>query len=645
MSKKMAGFALLLALAFAAPAVAQGPQVEKACAECHRSQITSTYERNITHPDSIGCLTCHHIGMSNDPKVIATRRVETCKNCHENVNPAHARMTETNCTSCHKVHEGTAMHPMQANLVEQCSKCHENAHPTHPKAVKGTPQCTTCHSVDAVKKTVLTLQGASLSSTCESCHKNTPKLHAMAKYGTRPQQCSDCHDIGRDARWPESAAAIADRCTSCHKNELMTYKRGGHKGGMAAAVINKEAPTCVTCHNGHKKPDASVKYAATEQCVSCHSNEQLAKKYDLPVYAGGSYIKDYHGATVKFKGKGDVLTCADCHGAHNVAWNDSKVVAQVCQDCHKGASAKLAGAWLGHKPLGFTNKPIIFLAKLGYYVLIPFMLIGLAILILFQLIDQRRKGATVSRVLHERFGEHKHHAMVQRFNKVERFDHLGSALSFVTLVITGLPQTRPDWRVAQWIINALGGIDTTRFIHRVAGFIFVGLLVSHMSRGIFNALTKKRLPVMFPTIQDFFDTFETLKHFVWGTPKPKTGKFDFAEKFEYWGMVLGGTLMAVTGVALVFPVVLTWILPGQFIALFRTLHGLEATFATLVVVLWHSYGVVLRPEVFPLDTTIFTGKMDLHRLKEEHELEYERLLESGEIFVEAEVEEEEMAAV
>jgi formate dehydrogenase subunit gamma len=42
-------------------------------------------------------------------------------------------------------------------------------------------------------------------------------------------------------------------------------------------------------------------------------------------------------------------------------------------------------------------------------------------------------------------------------------------------------------------------------------------------------------------------------------------------------------------------------------------------------VVWHTYGVILRPEIFPLDTTIFTGKMSVERLKEEHTLEYERI--------------------
>jgi len=66
------------------------------------------------------------------------------------------------------------------------------------------------------------------------------------------------------------------------------------------------------------------------------------------------------------------------------------------------------------------------------------------------------------------------------------------------------------------------------------------------------------------------------------------------------------------------------------------MHGLEATFAVLVVVLWHSYGVILRPEVFPLDKSIFTGKISLERLREEHALEYERIFGTGETGPDAE---------
>ena len=263
-----------------------------------------------------------------------------------------------------------------------------------------------------------------------------------------------------------------------------------------------------------------------------------------------------------------------------------------------------------------------------YYLLIPFVLGGLIILIAFQMIDQRRKGATVGKVWKKRFGKDAPKiAMVPRFSRRERSEHLLSALSFTLLCVTGLPQTAPSNGLAQWLIALFGGIESTRFIHRVAGFLFVGLFIMHVATAIVNAIRKRRMPVMVPSVQDFHDTAATIKHFLWKTPRPKTGKFDFSEKFEYWGMVMGGTLMCVTGVVLVWPDLVSQLVPGVIIAMFRTLHGLEATFAVMVVVLWHSYGVILRPEVFPIDTSIFTGKISVERLEEEHGLEYDKLIE------------------
>jgi cytochrome b subunit of formate dehydrogenase len=151
------------------------------------------------------------------------------------------------------------------------------------------------------------------------------------------------------------------------------------------------------------------------------------------------------------------------------------------------------------------------------------------------------------------------------------------------------------------------------------------LLVLHVSKALIRAVRNRRLPIMFATRKDFVDTLQTVRQFLGLAPAPRVGKFDFRAKFEYWGLLMGGTLMSATGFMLLFPETFSWIVPGGVIAAGRVLHGLEGTFAVLVVILWHSWSVILRPEIFPLDKSIFTGKIDLERLREEHVLEYERI--------------------
>ncbi|MGD8322279.1 MAG: cytochrome b/b6 domain-containing protein, partial [Gemmatimonadota bacterium] len=362
-------------------------------------------------------------------------------------------------------------------------------------------------------------------------------------------------------------------------------------------------------------------------------------KYGLPETVTESYTDDFHGQTMEFLAHAkknaaypEVLVCADCHGAHDVGWTESDVVANVCQRCHEDGDERLAGAWLGHDPVGPDNQALVWLVRMFYYFLIPFMLGGLFLTIAFHLVDQRRKGARVMKtdgvkrlLARLRKQDVPEAETVTRFGLRDRWEHFGAMATFMILVVTGLPQTRPDLGAARAIIDFLGGIGTTRIIHRTTGVIFLALMISHVLSAVMRAVRKHKLPVMVPTRKDFEDILQTFRHYLLGERMPKVGKFDFSEKFEYWGLFLGGIVMSSTGLLLMFPELVTQVLPGIVVAAARVMHGLEATFAVLVIILWHSYGVIFRPEVFPLDTTIFTGKMDVARLKHEHPLEYERL--------------------
>jgi hypothetical protein len=60
-------------------------------------------------------------------------------------------------------------------------------------------------------------------------------------------------------------------------------------------------------------------------------------------------------------------------------------------------------------------------------------------------------------------------------------------------------------------------------------------------------------------------------------------------------------------------------------------HSDEALLATGFIFLFHFFHTHLRPEAFPMDTVIFTGRMPLSTFMHERPLEYERLVAAGKL--------------
>lgn len=60
-----------------------------------------------------------------------------------------------------------------------------------------------------------------------------------------------------------------------------------------------------------------------------------------------------------------------------------------------------------------------------------------------------------------------------------------------------------------------------------------------------------------------------------------------------------------------------------------SLHARHALAILLVVAVWHVYDSVFSPGVFPLNTSIFTGRMTRRRMQALHPRELQRL-EGGE---------------
>ncbi len=212
---------------------------------------------------------------------------------------------------------------------------------------------------------------------------------------------------------------------------------------------------------------------------------------------------------------------------------------------------------------------------------------------------------------------------VIRFNRRQRIEHISVMLLFLVLSFTGLPQKFYQAGWAETMILWMGGIDRVRWIHRSAGVLFAVLTFAHLMTAIGLVMTGRSKLSLVPTRQDFTDAIVTLRYYL-GTSdvKAKFGRFDYRQKFEYWGLVLGAVIVIATGTVLFFPLQVAAILPGELIPAAKLAHGNEALMAFLVVIVWHIYNAHLSPDVFPFDTSIFTGKVTRERMEHEHPLEW-----------------------
>jgi predicted CXXCH cytochrome family protein len=126
---------LLVVCGWPRTAAAQGgPRDWRVCTECHRN-VDVERERALGHADSVTCMSCHHIGMSNDPKKVAAARTKVCQDCHTKVTPTHTRgkQGQPACSACHDIHTDAPLDKTPLPNA-RCQSCHESPHVLHAAA-------------------------------------------------------------------------------------------------------------------------------------------------------------------------------------------------------------------------------------------------------------------------------------------------------------------------------------------------------------------------------------------------------------------------------------------------------------------------------------------------------------------------------
>jgi len=213
-----------------------------------------------------------------------------------------------------------------------------------------------------------------------------------------------------------------------------------------------------------------------------------------------------------------------------------------------------------------------------------------------------------------------------RLNLHERLQHHITWSTFVVLAITGFMVELPE----EWVAP-LGQYRNLVFywrgiIHRIAAIVMMLNMVYQAGYVFFTAAGRYYLFDMLPRLQDVRDAGKNMAYYLgWMHEKPLFDRFNYKEKLEYWTGQIGGIIITVTGLFLWFQEYF----PKFIFDVSVLVHTMEAILATSAIMVWHFYEVHLKPGKFPMSTIWLDGKISEHEMKEEHPLEYERLVNSG----------------
>jgi formate dehydrogenase gamma subunit len=295
-------------------------------------------------------------------------------------------------------------------------------------------------------------------------------------------------------------------------------------------------------------------------------------------------------------------------------------VAATCGRCHEGADLAFALSY-NHRTAGIRTNPVNQLIRSVYLVLIVVTIGGMVVhnlVIMNYYVIQRRKQLLAA--------DH-----VVRFDRSQLIQHLALTISFTLLVITGFALRFPD----AWWVKALAGLGLTELVrstlHRICGVVLILASLLHLYHVLFVKRGREALHAMTPRWQDVKDAIGNLRFYTWRSDRHvEFGRFDYTHKAEYWALIWGTVVMAITGLILWFPEKAVRILPVLAVTISQTIHYYEAWLATLAILVWHFFFVIFHPDAYPMSWTWLTGKMSRDDVKRHHARWHEEELATAE---------------
>ncbi len=222
-----------------------------------------------------------------------------------------------------------------------------------------------------------------------------------------------------------------------------------------------------------------------------------------------------------------------------------------------------------------------------------------------------------------------------RFDRYHRTLHGLLMLSFLGLALTGLPLLFSDAPWAATLAHLYGGFHVAGLAHRTFAALLIGVFSAHVFRLMYRLFVRKELYILWgpgsmtPQPRDVAELLLHVRWFLGLGPRPRFDHFTYWEKFDYWAVFWGMGIIGVSGLVLWFPVFFSRLLPGSWFNVAMLVHGEEALLAVGFIFTVHFFNSHLRPEKFPMDTVIFTGRVTDEELRDERPDEFERLLREG----------------
>jgi cytochrome b subunit of formate dehydrogenase len=222
-----------------------------------------------------------------------------------------------------------------------------------------------------------------------------------------------------------------------------------------------------------------------------------------------------------------------------------------------------------------------------------------------------------------------HTEVYWRFNVFHRFIHLVMMVTFIGLALTGLPLKYPGAFWAKGLMFLWGGVKGAGIIHRWCAGITFGYFALHLLWILYYLFIMKGKLLgphsIVPSWKDFQDLVQHIRYFLGKDSPPPFGRFTYWEKFDYWAVFWGIAFIGGSGLLLWFPEFFSRYMPGFLFNIAYTIHSDEALLASGFIFIVHLYNAHLRAHIFPMDKSIFTGKMEAKEIIEHHPLEWEHL--------------------